>query len=72
MSKFLDKSNIKHQLKEDGMEINGNSDFIGGEFESFDDHRIAMSIAISSIVAKNNTIITVSYTHLKLPTKRIV
>ena len=57
MSKFLDKSNIKHQLKEDGMEINGNSDFIGGEFESFDDHRIAMSIAISSIVAKNNTII---------------
>ena len=57
MSKFLDKSNIKHQLKEDGMEINGNSGFIGGEFESFDDHRIAMSIAISSIVAKNNTII---------------
>ena len=57
MSKFLVKSNIKHQLKEDGMEINGNSDFIGGEFESFDDHRIAMSIAISSIVAKNNTII---------------
>ena len=57
MSKFLDKSNIKHQLKEDGMEINGNSDFIGGEFESFDDHRIAMSIAISSIVAKNKTII---------------
>ena len=57
MSKFLDKSNINHQLKEDGMEVNGNSDFIGGEFESFDDHRIAMSIAISSIVAKNNTII---------------
>ena len=57
MSKFLDKSNIKHQLNEDGMEVNGNSDFIGGEFESFDDHRIAMSIAISSIVAKNKTTI---------------
>ena len=57
MSKFLEKSKIKHQLNEDGIKIFGDSEFIGGEFDSFDDHRIAMSIAISSIVAKNNTII---------------
>ena len=57
MSKFLEKSKIKHQLNKDGIKIFGDSEFIGGEFDSFDDHRIAMSIAISSIVAKNNTII---------------
>ena len=57
MSKFLEISKIKHQLNKDGMKIFGDSKFIGGEFDSFDDHRIAMSIAISSIVAKNNTII---------------
>ena len=57
MSKFLEKSKIEHTLYNDGIKIFGNGLFIGGEFDTYDDHRIAMSVAISSIIAKNKTII---------------
>ena len=57
MSKFLEKSKIEHTLYDDGIKILGNGQFIGGEFDSYDDHRIAMSVAISSIIAKNKTVI---------------
>ena len=57
MSKFLEKSKIEHTLYDDGIKILGNKEFIGGEFNSYDDHRIAMSVAISSIIAKNKTLI---------------
>ena len=57
MSKFLEKSKIEHTLYDDGIKIFGNGQFIGGEFDTYDDHRIAMSVAISSIIAKNKTII---------------
>ncbi len=69
MSNFLTISGIKHQLYDDGLKIIGASSLLGGSFKSFDDHRIAMSIAISSIVAKNETIIddhevaSISYKH---------
>ena len=57
MSKFLEKSKIEHNLYDDGIKIFGNGQFTGGEFDTYDDHRIAMSIAISSIIAKNKTVI---------------
>ena len=57
MSKFLEKSKIEHTLYNDGIKIFGNGQFIGGEFDTYDDHRIAMSVAISSIIAKNKTVI---------------
>ena len=57
MSKFLEKSKIEHTLYDDGIKIFGNGQFIGGEFDTYDDHRIAMSVAISSIIAKNKTVI---------------
>ena len=57
MSKFLEKSKINHSLYDDGIKIVGGNEFIGGEFDAYDDHRIAMSVAISSIVSKNMTII---------------
>ena len=57
MSKFLEKSKIEHTLYDDGIKIFGDGQFIGGEFNAYDDHRIAMSVAISSIIAKNKTII---------------
>jgi len=37
--------------------IMGDSDFSGGNFDSFNDHRIAMSIAISSLISDQETII---------------
>ena len=57
MSEFLKLSDIKHNLFDDGIEIDGNSNFIGGTFESFNDHRISMAIAISSIISDKETII---------------
>ena len=55
ISKFFKDSGIRHELFEDGMLLEGNGEFKGGNFESFGDHRIAMAIAISSIVASGET-----------------
>jgi 3-phosphoshikimate 1-carboxyvinyltransferase len=39
----------------DGMEIVGGKALTGNELESYDDHRIAMSLAIAALVAKGKT-----------------
>ena len=57
MANFLSISGINHKLYDDGIKIFGSSELLGGSFKSFDDHRIAMSIAVSSIVAKSETLI---------------
>ena len=41
----------------DGLIINGTGSLCGGECESFNDHRIAMSSAIASCICKNEVII---------------
>ena len=41
----------------DGLEITGGAALKGAEVESFDDHRIAMSLAIAALVAKGETTI---------------
>lgn len=45
--------------QKDGFEITGNSnsDIIGGTVDSMGDHRIAMSLAILSLLSKNSTTI---------------
>jgi 3-phosphoshikimate 1-carboxyvinyltransferase len=43
---------------EDGMIIRGQKTLCGGEVDSFNDHRIAMSAAIASLVCKNAVKIT--------------
>ncbi|MEW8955241.1 3-phosphoshikimate 1-carboxyvinyltransferase [Clostridium sp.] len=43
--------------KEDGLIINGASEFTGGEVYSWDDHRIAMALAIASTRCKESLII---------------
>ena len=42
---------------DDGLIINGTGSLLGGECESFNDHRIAMSCAIASCLCKNEVII---------------
>ena len=42
---------------DDGLIINGTGSLIGGECESFNDHRIAMSCAVASCLCKNEVII---------------
>ena len=51
------REKINHSLYDDGIKIVGGNEFIGGEFDAYDDHRIAMSVAISSIISKNKTVI---------------
>jgi 3-phosphoshikimate 1-carboxyvinyltransferase len=47
------------QLREfpDGLEITGNQMLQGAEVETYDDHRIAMSLAIAALVAEGKTTI---------------
>ena len=57
MSDNLKKLGVKTEEKEDGMIIEGGSTFTGGTFDSFGDHRVAMSLAIAGLVCKDNLII---------------
>ena len=41
----------------DGLEITGGGSLVGAELDSFTDHRIAMSLAIASLMAKGKTTI---------------
>jgi len=45
-------------MNEDSLEITGRDSFEGGIFDSFQDHRIAMSIAVASSRANRNVLIT--------------
>ncbi|MDR2426912.1 MAG: 3-phosphoshikimate 1-carboxyvinyltransferase [Endomicrobium sp.] len=53
------KLGIEIEELEDGLIINGSSGrmFEGGTFESFKDHRIAMTLAIASLIAENEVTI---------------
>ena len=52
-------SSLGADIKEtpDGLIINGTGSLKGGECESFNDHRIAMSCAIASCICENEVII---------------
>ncbi|MES0342253.1 MAG: 3-phosphoshikimate 1-carboxyvinyltransferase, partial [Candidatus Humimicrobiaceae bacterium] len=59
LSTQLKKVGVDIREQEDGFEIIGNSDsnINGGVVESMGDHRIAMSLAILSLLSKNSTTI---------------
>ena len=55
MVKELTKLGANITERPDGMEIVGGKAIHGTELESYDDHRIAMSLAIAALVAKGKT-----------------
>jgi 3-phosphoshikimate 1-carboxyvinyltransferase len=57
MAAALTKMGAKITELPDGLEITGGGSLIGAELDSFTDHRIAMSLAIASLMAKGTTTI---------------
>ena len=57
MASELTKMGAKITEHPDGLEITGGQPLQGAEVDSYTDHRIAMSLAIASLVAKNTTTI---------------
>jgi 3-phosphoshikimate 1-carboxyvinyltransferase len=57
MAAALTKMGAKITELPDGLEITGGGSLVGAELDSFTDHRIAMSLAIASIMAKGQTTI---------------
>ncbi len=57
MARQLSKFGAKIEEKEDGLVINGNSRFIGADVDSETDHRVAMSLAVASLLAKGSSTI---------------
>ncbi len=57
MAAALTKMGAKITELPDGLEITGGGILIGAELDSFTDHRIAMSLAIASLMAKGTTTI---------------
>lgn len=55
MVKELTKLGANVTERPDGMAIVGGKTLIGTEVESYDDHRIAMSLAIAALIAKGQT-----------------
>ena len=55
MARQLKKFGANIEEKEDGLIINGGSKFISAEVDSETDHRIAMSLAIASLLAKGTS-----------------
>ena len=53
----LSKLGAQIEETEDGMLINGGSQLVGAEVNSFGDHRIAMTNGIAGLIAKNETIV---------------
>lgn len=49
ISRNLTLMNVKHGLLDDGLAIEGGTDYSGADFESFGDHRIAMAFSIASL-----------------------
>ena len=54
-SKMLNDLGAKCEIIGDGLEISGK--IIGGEVDSFNDHRIVMAASIASLMAKDDIII---------------
>ena len=55
MARQLRKFGAEITEKEDGLIINGQSKFQCAEVDSETDHRVAMSLAIASLLAKGNS-----------------
>ena len=55
MARQLKKLGAKVDEHQDGLTIYGGSDLVGCELDSEDDHRVAMSLAIASIMANSNS-----------------
>jgi 3-phosphoshikimate 1-carboxyvinyltransferase len=58
MAQELTKMGAQVSERPDGLEIVGGYKLIGNEVDSYDDHRIAMSLAIAALVADGTTAIT--------------
>lgn len=54
---LLKQAGCDIEATEDGMIINGENEILGGRFDSYNDHRIAMSMAVMGLVAKNDVVI---------------
>lgn len=57
MATALTKMGAKVTELPDGLEITGGGSLVGADLDSYTDHRIAMSLAIASLVAKGQTTI---------------
>ena len=57
MARQLNKFGAEIIEKEDGLIINGQSKFHSAEVDSETDHRVAMSLAIASLLAKGTSTI---------------
>jgi len=59
ISNLLTKAGSEHEVYQDGLSIKGDPGFIpkAAEFESFHDHRIAMSAAVMALKAKDASVI---------------
>ena len=55
MARQLHKFGAEIKEKEDGLIINGQSKFHSAEVDSETDHRVAMSLAIASLLAKGTS-----------------
>ncbi|HEY6837327.1 MAG TPA: 3-phosphoshikimate 1-carboxyvinyltransferase, partial [Geobacteraceae bacterium] len=58
MAANLRRAGVTVVETEDGMEITGAERLAGGSFESFGDHRIAMSMLVAGLVADGTTTVT--------------
>lgn len=57
MAQQLNRMGAQVRELPDGMEITGGTTLIGTDVDSYTDHRIAMSLAVAGLVAKNSTTI---------------
>ncbi|WP_094550682.1 3-phosphoshikimate 1-carboxyvinyltransferase [Petroclostridium xylanilyticum] len=51
----LSKAGVDIQETADGMIINGGNPITGAQFESYNDHRIAMSMAVAALIAESES-----------------
>jgi 3-phosphoshikimate 1-carboxyvinyltransferase len=58
MASNLNKLGITVTEAEDGMDITGSDQLLGGTLDSFGDHRIAMSISVAALVASSAITLT--------------
>jgi len=55
MCKELSKLGVRVDESEDGMAIEGTDRFLGGEFNTYQDHRVAMSMAVAALVGTGDS-----------------
>jgi 3-phosphoshikimate 1-carboxyvinyltransferase len=57
MAQGLSQMGVTVREHPDGLEIDGGAALVGAEVDSYQDHRIAMSLAIASLVARGETVL---------------